>query len=500
MKVSYFERIVRGSAVIFIMYFLGGALGYVLRVYLANNLSVNDFGLFYAVLSFVGLLSIFKDMGFSTAMTKFIAEYNARNDKKSIKSTIISVILIQVLISVVISLIVIALSDRLAVNYFKSQESVILLKIILLSYIVSSFVTLQYVFQGLGKIGYYSVMEPLRNIAALVAVFLLIHLGVTGVAYSYLISGIVLTFIISFLLIKIFPFFSVKAGFDEEITKKILIFSVPVFMTSVGSSLLGYTDTALITYFLSLDQVALYQVALPTSQLFWVLISSISIVILPVVAELWAKNDKQTLSKILSIVIKFTFMMAIPFLLVFVLFADILIRMFFGTEYMNAVPVLQILTINSVFYALFSISAAAMLAIGRPENNVKIISFIAVLNLALNIILIPVLGIVGAALATTTGYVAAALATIIYLRKYFDISVDLKGIAKSFAGSVLMFIIVSIMKVIISTNPWIEMIIIGAAGILFYFAFIYITNVITKEEFSLIKKAILMPKLRQKSE
>ena len=50
-------------------------LAYSLRIILAKNLSLEDFGLFYAVFSFVSLFLFFEGFGTSTALVKFISQF-----------------------------------------------------------------------------------------------------------------------------------------------------------------------------------------------------------------------------------------------------------------------------------------------------------------------------------------------------------------------------------------------------------------------------------------
>ena len=61
---NYTKHAVKGTAVVFIVSILAGILGYIVRLALARGLSVEDFGLFYAVFAFLALLGVFKSFGF----------------------------------------------------------------------------------------------------------------------------------------------------------------------------------------------------------------------------------------------------------------------------------------------------------------------------------------------------------------------------------------------------------------------------------------------------
>jgi len=75
---NYVEKFVKGTTIVFLMHIVGGAIGYLLRLFIARNLTVAEFGLLYAVLSFIGFLTMFRDLGFGPALTKFVAESSAK--------------------------------------------------------------------------------------------------------------------------------------------------------------------------------------------------------------------------------------------------------------------------------------------------------------------------------------------------------------------------------------------------------------------------------------
>ena len=70
---SYTKLAVRGAATVFIISIIAAFLGYLVRLILAKNLTVEQFGLFYAVFAFIALLSLIKCQlfgGFSISFGK----------------------------------------------------------------------------------------------------------------------------------------------------------------------------------------------------------------------------------------------------------------------------------------------------------------------------------------------------------------------------------------------------------------------------------------------
>ncbi|MBI2578472.1 MAG: flippase [Candidatus Aenigmarchaeota archaeon] len=486
---NYAERIIKGSFWIFTMYFIGGFFSTLLRVYLARNLSVEDFGLLYAVLSAVGFLVVFKDIGFSSAMTRFIAQFRAKNDSESIKSVIYSVIAMQLFLALIFSSVFFVLSPYLASAFFKSAKAETIIFPILVSFIFGVFVSLQYVLQGLGKIELYSLVEPFRNIITLAFAVVLLPMGLLGVSYSYLFSTIALTIILFLMILKSFPFFSVKGHFDRKLTKEIVDFGKPLFFSNIGGVFLGYADTIMITAFLSVSDVGLYQVALPTSQILWVLLGSVSIVILPIVSELWAKGDAATISRILSLMLKFSFIVAIPFVITIVAFPEVIITMLFGSKYAGASTALQILAINSIFYTVFSVTSISIIGIGKTRENMRIVLTLSAANILINLLLIPSVGITGAAVATLVSYFIGTVLAVSYLKKMSLVDVYAHDIVKAFFCGAAAFAAITFTKHLVSADPWHEAVIALFLGSVVYLASLYLTKTVKKDELLILKKS-----------
>jgi stage V sporulation protein B len=492
---SYAERLVKGSAIVFIMYLVGGVIGYATRLYLAHTLTVAEFGLFYAIISFAGFLTVFRDPGLSSAMTKYIAEFNAKKDMVSVKSTLLIVIALELLLAIAVTAIVIVFSGYLATSYFKTSEAIMPLEIIMFSYIVSAFVIIQFLFQGIGKIKYYSIVEPVRNVSTFLFILLFIYLGVTGVALGYLMGAIILVVIMFILAVKSFPFFSIKSNISRGLTKKIVSFGAPIFLTGVSGTILGNIDTIVITFFLSTSEVGFYQAAFSTSQLLWVLSGTATVVLFPMVAELWAKNDRATLSKIIGLLIKFSFILVIPAVLVFAAFPEVIIRMLFGSEFLPAAVPLQILALSSLFYPIFAITTNSIVGIGKPGINMKIVALTATLNLILNIILVPYIGITGAATATAMSYLIGTIIALRYLRANVKFKVFPVDMLKAFIGGVITFVVIIIVKTLLDTNPWIELIASATIGLVVYATIIVMSRAVKREEIDLIAgSGIALPK------
>ena len=128
-KINYTKKAVKGVGVVFIFSIISAFVAYLARLVIARNLSVEDYGLFYSVLSVVLLIVLFEMLGLDDSLTKFIAEFNAKKKYWLIKKSIASVFMIYLVISLILALILFFLSGFLAQNYFKSTKAALMIPI-----------------------------------------------------------------------------------------------------------------------------------------------------------------------------------------------------------------------------------------------------------------------------------------------------------------------------------------------------------------------------------
>lgn len=468
------NNIAKSSGIVLLLSLIAIVIGYSLRLFLARNLSVEDYGLFYAVLSSIGLLAVFRDPGLGVALAKFLPEFIVKNQAGKIKASLLFVALAQLTIGIVIVLPVFFFADTIAVSYFGTQNATLPIQIISLSFLISILMSvLQATFQGFGKMFYFSMVEPLRLSLVFITTFLLIGMGTAGVvgaAYGYLVAPIVVSSILFLAFLRTFPLFKVKTELSWPLVKSLGGFGVPVFVASMGSIMFNYIGTVILTIYRSLYEVGLYHAALPTSQLLWFFVGSVGSVLLPTVSGLWSAGKKDAISNGLLILSKILFMAITPIVTVFVAFPEIILRIF-GESFVAASASLQILAVGAIFYTFYFMFNVVLIAIGKPKIHMGISLVVGILSVILSLILIPPLGIIGAAASVVSSYVFGMILSIIYVRKFIDIKLPLFGMAKTvLGGSVVLFLIYSL-KTAINADPLVEIIIAGTVSMAAYTIF-----------------------------
>lgn len=492
---NYTKYAVRGTITVFIISILAGFLGYIIRLVLARNLSLEDFGLFYAVFAFLALLGIFKSFGFERSLIKFIPEFLHNNRNDLIKSSIIYVSAVQIITNSIIIILIYLLSNYLSVNFFHTQKAGIVLKLMAVAFFIDSFVnTLKFSFQGFQKMTLFAGIDAIRMLVILTIILigLKLNYGIFSPITAYIAAQIILLIVFGWVLInKVFPkFISSKFAVDKDLLKKIAKYSIFVMVSGTAAIILGYTDTMVLTYFSGVTAVALYNVALPTAKILIYLPTAIGSILLPLASELWTKKKEKLLIAGMDLLYKYSFIIVLPLVFVILSFSELLILVFFGKDYILASMPMKILSIGMIFYTIHLINVNFFLGVGHPEIQSKILYTAALFNFITDLILIPLFNTIGAAITTTLSLLIMMVMGLIYIRKFMTIKFPFKIWMRILFAGIGFIVLIGILKKIISLNVWLETGIVLAVAGLSYLSLLFLLKVMDINEINDLYKRI----------
>lgn len=494
--VNYAERVAKGTFIVFAMLFISGILGYALRIFMARSLSLGDYGLFYSVFVFITFPMLFRDMGLNSALGKFIPEFLVERKFANIRASIEYAVKIETVVSLAIIAIIFFSRNLIAEHFFRNQSAAVLITPLLVFFFVHMFFQIfKSAFQGFQDMKLFALSEVIYIASILASIGILFSFSPSPeyAAWGYVAGTAVVSAVCGILVCRSLAKLPVEGKSENGLEKKLMTFSIPVMLTGTASLALGYVDTLCITFFRPIDEVGLYQVALPTSQIMLYLSSALIAILFPVIAEMWARKKYRSVSGGTVLLIKFMFIGILPLGMIMLAFPEIVLNILFGPIYIGASPALQILGIGFVFYTLGSILATVINGIGKPIVNTKIVFVVSLVNIAANILLVPFYGITGSATATMVSYVLYFCLSRFFLGKELEkINVRLYiprlPVIKIIAGSLVSLTIILLMKNALIMDPMMEMAIILPAAFVFYAVWILFSRCLDKEDVKMIKK------------
>lgn len=173
--------------------------------------------------------------------------------------------------------------------------------------------------------------------------------------------------------------------------------------------IIGNTSLVMLGFFEADAEVAIYRVALSISSIATFGLVTSYTVIQPYIVRLSAENNLRSLQILLSAGAFAALAVTLLVLGVYIFSGKYLLEFLYGNGYVAAYSPLIVLTIGSALHAIFGMGGGLLTMTGYERYVLRSSALTASLNVALNLLLIPNYGAIGAALATAIALVAGQL-------------------------------------------------------------------------------------------
>ena len=139
---NYTKKALVNVGKVFTISIVAAFIGYLVRIFFARNLTVEEFGLFYAVIAFLGFFGFIKGLGLDNALGFFIPKFLVKSQFQNIKNSIIYAGIILFVNNIIFLLIILIFANYLGANFFKHEFAPIVLILMAISLFIDSFVLL----------------------------------------------------------------------------------------------------------------------------------------------------------------------------------------------------------------------------------------------------------------------------------------------------------------------------------------------------------------------
>lgn len=214
---------------------------------------------------------------------------------------------------------------------------------------------------------------------------------------------------------------------DKSLTRRILEYSLPLSITGASSILFKRVDIVLIGAFLSPVAVGYYTLAKQLTDFVAAPASSLGFAVAPTFGEFKSADDLEHAAAIYETTFEHNLLFYIPAATGIVLVADPAIRHVFGEGYLGAIPIVQVLSAFVVLESINKLTNGTLDFLGRARHRAMSKGGAAVFNLGLNLVLIPTIGPVGAAISTVLSYAVMAAVNLYLI--HAELSLSLRRLA-----------------------------------------------------------------------
>lgn len=404
------SKLLKGSLLMMVSYLLFRVGGYLYRVILTRMLEPSGYGLLGLTLPLQGIFQSLSAGGFQPAVAKFIAQHNAVGEEDISRQIVLTSLKFMMVSGTLFGLLIFFSADWIANVYFHKPAMVYPLQAVALitpfSVIVSVF---RGSFQGFIKMEFIVASRAVEQVVMISMAVILVSIGfyaagaVLGTGFGFMASAIFSLFLFKKYIWVHFPEPTTKISFKEEmiLLKTILAFSIPIVITGLSEMAIYDVGPLVIGRYLPTTDAAYYTTADPIARLPLVISLSVAAVILPAASEAASLKDKSLLKNYITQSYRYVVLLVLPLCVGIALFAQPLLSLLFGPKYIYGASALSILVFGMTFYTLFMVSSSIVQGIGYPRLPMIILLLGTLLNIALNFLMVPLYGIIGAAIATT---------------------------------------------------------------------------------------------------
>ena len=397
------RELVQGASVSFALKIVGAGLAFALNVLLAHVLGAEGAGLYFLAFTAVTVASVFGRMGLDNAVLRFVAAAASERDWPAVKGVYQKGVWLTTLASLGTTGLLWFLAPWLADTVFDSPALARPIAFMALAIVPLSLAKLQAeMLRGLKRILYATFVQPVGGVLfpALICVGILVlapSLGLIGATIGYALAAAV-TFLVGLVLWRrATPELNNMQGAFPMRT--LLKSGMPLFWSSSINLLMNWTGTVVLGIYAASADVGIFNVASRTAALTGFVLVAVNSIAAPKFAAFFQAGDRVGLERMAQ---RSTWMMvafAAPALLLFIAFPGWIMRVF-GAEFASGAPVLTVLAVGQ-FINVATGSVQYLLMMTGNERAVRnCVAVSAFANVALNLLMVPMWGIMGAAIAT----------------------------------------------------------------------------------------------------
>ncbi|MUV90047.1 oligosaccharide flippase family protein [Halapricum sp. CBA1109] len=404
------RSLVKGSGIIFAGFVLENGLAFVTKVLMARLLGKTGFGeLSIGIILAANVSTIFV-LGLNTGVARYLPRYD---DPAKRRGVLVSAFRVVVPVVVVVGALIVVFAEPIARIVVRDPSVAPVIRVFGLATPLAAIMKLavgaiQGIKDSTPKVYVRNIVQPMSR-SALVVVVLLLGLGALEVSWAYFGS-----YLLSAAVAMYFVYRRTELFADTPATpmyRELLSFSGPLAVMAIASLIVSGIgiDTFMIAFFNTTDDVGEYNVVMPTAKLMILVLSSLSFLFMPIMSELHAEGASAEMERIFRLATKWIVLATLPILVVMVVFPREFIALTFGSAYTTASLSLTVLAVGFFFHSAFGLGERVLNSVGSTRVVMADNIAAAAVNVALNLLLIPSLSVLGAAIGTAAAYVTLDL-------------------------------------------------------------------------------------------
>jgi len=420
------KELTKDTAVYGISTIVGRFLNFMLVPLYTHVLDPGDYGICSNVYAYIAFLSIVYIYGMDVAFQKYAANADEKEKKDLFSTPYIFVMLTSVLLSLLVFLFQAPINALMEVT--DNYRHLIYYMVLIMFFDAAAMIP----FANLRlqrkakKFALFKIINISIQIILNLVLVLKMRLGIEAIFISNL-AAVVFTFI------QLIPEIKRQMKFtvDKAILKKMLLFGLPYLPASIGATIVQVVDRPLVLNLAGAKMCGIYQANYKLGIFMMLVVSMFQYAWQPfLLTNAKEKNAKEIFAKVLTLFL----LVASGIWICISLFIDNIVKFslfghsFFGRNYQTGWEIVPVILLGYLFHGMYVNFTAGVYI----EEKNKYLPFItgagALLNVVVNLFLIPRIGIMGAAIATLASYILMAGLIFVLAQKYYKVNYEYRKV------------------------------------------------------------------------
>ena len=453
---------------------------------LTRVLTKDQYGILGLVSTTLLLAGVFAKAGLSDGIIRLYRQFDQTEEQRTLFSS--TVLIRGVVISGIASLVYILIFPYVSVMLKVQKEYVACFLIMAGSLFISP---LNVIVINLMRVKEKAMMVNIINItgrilAVVLSLYLLLH--VIHSFYGYFI-GIVMADLLSCVILYYWFFSNYKISVSKvskDLTLKLVNFGAPLLFMELSYNLLSYSDRYVIAAYKGPDVLAIYTVGYNLAMYIANMITfPLSYAIVPIYVGIYEKEGKMKTEEFLQRSLNYLLMAIIPLCVGYYVIAKDLMVLLASQKYAVAASFSPIIVVATLLLGINNILNAGLYLQKKTKTMLAIIISSVVINIVVNLLVVPSYGVMGAAYTMLLSTVTITILTVYLSFKYITISVNVRTILYYLMLSGILFFI---LPQITLSLTWVNLIAKCVIGTLIIFA-----GILIREKEIYLKVKTLLP-------
>jgi O-antigen/teichoic acid export membrane protein len=417
------QEVVRGAGVAFILRVTGAGFGFLFNVLLARLLGAEGAGIYYLAFTVTSMATVAGRAGLDNALLRFTAAHSALGEWAAVKGVYRKGIALALLASSLSTMAVVIFAPEIAGVIFSEPALATPLRFMALSIVPMSLIMLHgELLKGLKRVRDAALLQG--TAMSVLSCLLLLVVGrsweVFGAVFAYTLASVVV--LIAGILLWRGATLHVRDIRGQFSVRLLASTSFPLLLVASMDLVMNFTDTIMLGILGRASDVGVYGVALRTAMLTSFVLIAVNSVAAPKFAAFFRQGDMRALETVARNSTRVMLVVAAPALLLLVLAPGLVLRIF-GEGFGTGTAALSILAVGQLVNVATGPVGYLLMMSGHERMLRDINIGGAIMNVSLNVLLIPEYGMNGAAVATSASWIAINITALLLVNRKLNVSI-----------------------------------------------------------------------------